>query len=56
MESKDKIDIALRAGIVAREVLSLVGTSGKFHAKIVMVSVVKSVMELDQKIQSLPEE
>lgn len=56
MDSKDKIDIALRAGIVAREVLNLVGTSGKFHSKIVMVSVVKAVAELDQKIKSLPEE
>lgn len=56
MESKDKIDLAPRAGLVAHSVLQLIGTSGKFHARIVMQDLIKHVMDLDKKIKELPED
>ncbi len=56
MDAKDKVDIAIRAAIVAHSVLQLINTSGKFHAKIVMQDLVNHVMDLDKKVKSLPED
>jgi hypothetical protein len=56
VNSGDKIEIALRAGIVAGEVLKLQTVSGKLLAKLLLNEVAHSLMELDKKINSLPED
>lgn len=56
MESKDKIEIALRAGMVAADVLELQKTSSKLVAKLTLNQVIKGLIELENKIKSLPED
>lgn len=54
MESKDKIEIALRAGMIASDVLELQKSSSKLVATLTLNAVENSIMELRKKIKSLP--
>jgi hypothetical protein len=56
MESKDKIEIALMAGLLAKDVLELQHASSKLVAKVMMGQVVDGMMKLDKRINSLPED
>lgn len=52
MESKDKIEIALMAGLLAKDVLELQHISSKLVAKVRMGKIVDGLMKLDKKINS----
>ena len=56
MTTKDKIEIVIRAAGIAGELLELVKSPGKFHAQLVMRNAAIHLMELDQRINELPED
>jgi hypothetical protein len=56
MEPKDKIEIALRAGMVASDILELSKSTSKLTAKLILNKAVNGLIELDSKIELLPED
>lgn len=56
MNSKDKVDIAIRGGMIAHSALHLASTENKKSAKMIVCDLVRLVRELDGKIDSLIEE
>lgn len=56
LTAKDKIEIALRAGMIAADILNLQGCKTKATARMVLLGVVARVRELDGVIDSLPED
>ena len=56
MESKDKIEISLRAGMVASDTLELLKVSSKLVAKMTLRQIKENLIELETKINSLPED
>lgn len=56
MEGKDKIDLAIRAGMIAKTVLQLIPCKSKLRAKLVMAETVDLLMALEKIIKELPED
>ena len=56
LSGKEKIDLALRAGLVAESVLQLMRIGSKTHAKLILNQTAERFLELDQKIKELPED
>ena len=56
LKSKDKIEVALTAALVAESVLQLMGAESKTSAKIIMSETVERMMKLDQTIKALVED
>ena len=56
MESKDKVDLAIRAGLVAKSVLQLMACNSKTLAKLIMGETIGYFTDLDKKIKELPED
>lgn len=56
LSGKEKIDLALRAGLVAESVLQLMRTGSKTHAKFILNQTAERFMELCQKIKEFPED
>jgi len=55
LKSKDKIEIALMAGLVAESVLQIMGVASKVSAKIIMNETAERFVKLDNKIKALEE-
>ena len=56
MDSKDKVDIAIRASILARDALDMLHTPNKTIALMGMARIVDRMMDLDRAIKALPED
>jgi hypothetical protein len=56
MESKDKVDLALRASILARDALDFLSIPNKAVAKLSMARLVSRVRDLDKAIDALPDD
>lgn len=56
LNTKDKIDLAIRAGLVAESVLGLMRVNHKDLAKLILNQTGKLFLELDKKIEALPED
>lgn len=54
MESKDKVDLAIRGAIIAQAVLKMLGVRSKVHAKVILADLIDHVKTLDAKIKELP--
>ncbi len=53
MDSKDKIDLALRGAIIAQAALEMISVGDKVHAKIICANIVDRVVDLDKTILRL---
>lgn len=56
LSNKDNVDLALRAALVAETVLQFTKTGNKYHAKLIMTATRERFLELQQKVESLPED
>lgn len=56
LNTKDKIDLAIRAGLVAESVLGLMRVNHKDLAKLILNETGKLFLDLDKKIESLTED
>ncbi len=56
MNAKDKVDLALRAALVARSVLQLMNASSKRLAGLIMTETVGLVLDLKEAVKKLPED
>lgn len=55
MESKESVELALRAAHVAQEALELLNARSRGGAKVRMASLAQAVMELDKFIKQMKE-
>lgn len=55
MNNKDKVDLAIRGGLIAHSALHLQTTVSKASAKMVVADLVRLIRELDGKIDTLLE-
>lgn len=56
LNSKDKIELALRSGMIAKSSLQLLEAKSKIEVKMIRNQTVELLIELDQKIKELPED
>jgi hypothetical protein len=56
MESKDRIDLALRAALIAKQILDLTRPVSKTSAWLIMNEARKMTIDLAEKIKTLPED
>ena len=54
--SRERIELALLAGMLAKDALSLLTVTNKPAARIGMSQIVDSMMKLDRAIKALPSE
>ena len=55
MNSKDKVDLAIRGGLIAHSALHLQAAISKASAKMIVCDLVRLVRELDGKIDGIME-
>jgi hypothetical protein len=53
MEMRDKIELALRSAVIARDLLGLTTAHDKFYAQVVMREVTKQLGELAKRIEEM---
>lgn len=56
MDSRSKIELALLAGMLARDALDMLNIPNKAVAQLSMVRIVERMMALDKAIKALPED
>lgn len=56
MDNQDKIDLALRGGLVAKSILQMMTCNSKLEAKFIMQDAIEILTGLDNRIKELPEE
>lgn len=56
MDGRDKVDLALRGGLIAASALQLMHCNSKTLAKLIRNETAKLFMDLDKKIDALPED
>lgn len=55
MEAKDKVDLAIRSGLVAKSILQLMDCNNKILAKMIMAEAIELMTDLDKKIKTINE-
>ena len=56
MDTRMKIEMVIRASGIAGELLSLVKSPCKLHAKAVVAEAANQLMDLDKFVEALPDE
>ena len=54
IETKLKIELAIRSSAIAATLLEMLETNGKRHAKLVVSDAATQLIELDKRVDALP--
>ena len=52
MDAKDKIDMALRAGLISKVTLKLINCGNPHLCRLIFIEMIKQIKELDKKLES----
>jgi hypothetical protein len=53
MDNKDKIELTIRAAVIARTILQLTDVNSKTQSRLIFADVICQIRELDGKIDTL---